>query len=58
MLFEKIQICFNEIYYFVVHSVMNIMTADGLELRTKCHNNVFMLFLPITSWQRVITSTQ
>ena len=31
MLFQKTQMCFDEPGYVTVHSVMNIMTADGAE---------------------------
>ena len=35
MLFQKIQMCFNEPDYVTVHSVMNIMTANGAKIAQK-----------------------
>ena len=35
MLFQKTQMCFNEPDYVTVHSVMNIMTANGAKIAQK-----------------------
>ena len=32
MLFQKTQMCFNEPDYVTVHSVMNIITANGAKM--------------------------
>ena len=50
--------CFNEADYVMVHTVMNIVTANGAKLTHKCRNNAFKLLLSGTCWKRVITSTQ
>ena len=58
MLFQKTQMCFNEPDYVTVHSVMNIMIANGAKMAQKNHSNVFKLLLSANYWKRVITSTQ
>ena len=35
MLFQETQICFNEPDYVTVHSVINIMTANGAKMAEK-----------------------
>ena len=42
MLFQKTQMCFNEPDYVTVHSVINIMTANGAKMVQK---NATIMFL-------------
>ena len=35
MLFQKAQMCFNDPDYLTLHSVMNIMTANGAKMAEK-----------------------
>ena len=58
MFFKKAQMCLNEPDYITVHSVINIMAANRAKGCTKCHNNIFQLFLCLICSKRVITSTQ
>ena len=50
--------CFNEPDYVTVHSVMNIMIANGAKMAQKNHSNGFKVLLSANYWKRVITSTQ